>query len=151
VLRRGLAYGLHEPSLQRVDLPAERADPVLLQNVDGFLGLVHSQDDDGLAAFPPPQEGIEVDHVDLGRFQGLEHSQEAARMVRHFHGYDVGLHHGVAVAAQDVDGLGRVIGDESDGARLVGLGYRDGPDVDPFDSQALADVHETTRDVLEAD
>jgi len=39
------------PSLQRVDLSAEGADPVLLQNVDGLLGLVHS-DDDGLAGFP---------------------------------------------------------------------------------------------------
>ena len=39
------------PSLQRVDLSTEGADPVLLQNVDGFLSLVHS-DDDGQAAFP---------------------------------------------------------------------------------------------------
>jgi len=38
--------------LERVDLRAEGADPVLLQNVDGFLGLVHSQDDDGVASFP---------------------------------------------------------------------------------------------------
>lgn len=36
------------PSPQRVGLSAECADPVLLQNVD----LVHSQNDDGLAAFP---------------------------------------------------------------------------------------------------
>jgi hypothetical protein len=41
-----------EAILQRADLTAEGAVPVLLQNVDGFLGLVHSQDDDGLAAFP---------------------------------------------------------------------------------------------------
>jgi len=39
------------PDLQHVDLSAEGADPVLLQNVDGLLGLVHS-DDDGQAAFP---------------------------------------------------------------------------------------------------
>jgi hypothetical protein len=40
------------PSLQRVDLSAEGADPVLLQNADGFLGLVHRNDDYGLPAFP---------------------------------------------------------------------------------------------------
>ena len=40
------------PSLQRVDLSAEGADPVLLQNIHSFLSLVHSQDDDGVAAFP---------------------------------------------------------------------------------------------------
>jgi len=49
------------PSLQRVDLFAEGADPVLLQNVD----LVHSQNDDGLAAFPetslPDADALTVD------------------------------------------------------------------------------------------
>jgi len=45
------SLGELEPSLQRVDLFAEGTDPVLLQNVDGFLGLVH-RDDDGLAGFP---------------------------------------------------------------------------------------------------
>lgn len=38
-------------SLQRVDLSAESADPVLLENIYGFPGLVYSHDD-GLAAFP---------------------------------------------------------------------------------------------------
>jgi hypothetical protein len=44
--------GSTQPSLQRVDLSAEGADPVILQNADGFLCLVHTNDDDGLAAFP---------------------------------------------------------------------------------------------------
>jgi len=53
-----------KPSLQRIDLSAEGADPVLLQNVDGFLSLVHS-DDDGQAAFPetslPDADALTVD------------------------------------------------------------------------------------------
>ena len=50
------------PRLQRVDLPAEGTDPVLLQNVDGFLGLVHSQDDDGQAAFPQSRFAGRIDN-----------------------------------------------------------------------------------------
>jgi hypothetical protein len=49
-LARGGTQAL--PSLQRVDLSPEGSDPVLLQDVDGFLGLVHRQDDNGLVAFP---------------------------------------------------------------------------------------------------
>ena len=48
--------------LQRIDLSAEGADPVLLQNVDGFLGLVHSQDDDGQAAFPQSRFAGRIDN-----------------------------------------------------------------------------------------
>jgi len=52
-----------KPSLQRVDLPAEGADPVLLQNIHSFLGLVHSQDDDGVASLPAasPPDTLTVD------------------------------------------------------------------------------------------
>ena len=48
-------------------------DPVLFQHFQGFFGLVHAHDDYGLSAFSPAQEGIKIEHVDMGGLQGLEY------------------------------------------------------------------------------